>query len=63
MKKKFGYGHLRLTGSNFKDNVAQIWVYFQSLDTKLTYEEAKYNVIIFVDSFTYLIIENSDLIT
>ena len=44
MKTKVEYEHLLITGSSFRDNVAQIGVYFQSLNSKLTYEQPKYNV-------------------
>ena len=36
-------------GSGFKDNIAQVGVYFRSLNTKLIKEEPKYGVIYFVN--------------
>ena len=41
-----GYDRLTVVGSGFKDNFAQIGVYFQSLNTKITKEEPKYMVMI-----------------
>ena len=50
-KSLFGYDHLMVHESGFKNNFAQIGVYYQSLNTKLTKEEAKYNVINFRKSY------------
>ena len=44
MRARFDYEHVMITGSNFKDDVAKIGVYFETMNTKLTYEEAKYKV-------------------
>ena len=43
-KRRFGGETAFFGGSGFKDNFAQIGVYFQSLNTKLIYEEPKYTV-------------------
>ena len=43
-KVKFGYENLTFVGSSFKDNFAQIGVYFQSLSAKETFEEPKFKV-------------------
>ena len=43
-KRRFGGQRAFFGGSGFKDNFAQIGVYFQSLNTKLIYEEPKYTV-------------------
>ena len=50
-KRNFGYDHLMVHESGFKNNFAQIGVYYQSLNTKLTKEEAKYNVINFINNY------------
>ena len=43
-KIRFGYENASNTGPGFKDNFAQIGVYFQSLNTKKIVEEPKYTV-------------------
>ena len=43
-KRRFGGKIGYFGGSGFKDNFAQIGVYFQSLNTKRIYEEPKYTV-------------------
>ena len=44
-RSSFGYADLPDIGSGFKDNIAQVGVYFRSLNTKLIKEEPKYGVI------------------
>jgi len=43
-KRRFAKGKSFFGGSGFKNNVAQISVYFQSLNAKLIYEEPKYTL-------------------
>ena len=43
-KKKFGFENMSDTGPGFKENFAQIGIYFQSLNTRWITEEPTYTV-------------------